>query len=91
MSDDRWLERAPVMVGGLFDCAHRFDRWKNWEWLQISSDEANLSDTRALYQEFVAGLTIVGEKISEWRALPPSSAPQHSMKITTVGSAQHLF
>jgi hypothetical protein len=46
MPEDEWLERAPAMVGGIFECTRKLDAWKKWEWDVNKSDEANAAEVR---------------------------------------------
>jgi hypothetical protein len=70
MPEDKWLERAPAMIGGIFECARKLDVWKNWEWDVKKSDEANVAEVRALHLDFVSSFDLILAEVNRWYALP---------------------
>jgi hypothetical protein len=70
MPEDKWLERASAMVGGIFECTRNLDVWKHWEWDADKSDEANSAEVRALHLNFVNSFELIVAAVNRWQALP---------------------
>ncbi len=66
MPEDKWLERASAMIGGIFECSRKFDAWKNWEWDVNKSDEANAAEARSLHLNFVRSFELILDFDAIW-------------------------
>lgn len=70
MADERWLEEAPTITDGVYQCAAKLVAWADYSWDERKSDRANADAIGELHTDFFRSFDRIVKDLNDWRDLP---------------------